>query len=110
MDLEDTQKRLGLRFRQLRLAKGLRQEDLEQLGINFRYYGKIERGLVNLTLDTLIRLCDIFEVTPAELFSFMEGDNISEDREAVSNEITKLFRQKSDRKIKKLRLFLENII
>ena len=110
MDLEDIQKRLGLRLRQLRLAKGLRQEDLEQLGINFRYYGKIERGLVNLTLDTMLKLCDIFEVTPEQLFSMMEGEKASEDREVVTMEIVKIFKQKSDRKVKKLRLFLEQIL
>jgi transcriptional regulator with XRE-family HTH domain len=92
------------------LAKGMRQEDLEQHGINYRYYGRIERGLVNLTLDTLLKLCDIFDVTPTELFSFLEGEKVSEDREAVAGQITKLFRQKGDRKVKKLRLFLEQIL
>lgn len=110
MDLEDVQKRLGLRFRQFRLAKGLRQEDMEPLGINFRYYGKIERGLANLTLETMLRLCEIFEVTPVQLFSFFEDGKISEDREAVATEITKLFKQKRDTKVKKLRLFLEKIL
>ena len=110
MDPEDVKKRLGLRFKQARLAKGLRQEDVEQMGINFRYYGKIERGLVNLTLSTLLKLCEIFEITPAELFSFLEGEKVSEDREAVTMEITKLFRQKSDAKVKKLRLFLEELL
>ena len=110
MDLEDVQKRLGLRLRHFRLAKGLRQEDMEPLGINFRYYGKIERGLANLTLETLLRLCDIFDVTPAQLFSFFENGTISEDREAIAAEIAKLFKQKRDTKVKKLRLFLEKIL
>lgn len=110
MDLEDVKKRLGVRLRQLRSQKGVRQEDLEQHGINYRYYGRIERGLVNLTLDSLLKLCEIFEVTPRELFSFLESEKISEDREAVAIGTARILKQKSDRKVKKLRTFLEDIL
>jgi transcriptional regulator with XRE-family HTH domain len=63
MDIDKIKRQLGIRFKELRLSKGLKQEDLEPLGFSYRYYGKIERGLANLTLDTLIRLCNIFEVS-----------------------------------------------
>ena len=111
MDTDRLKKQLGIRFKELRLSKGMKQEDLEGFGFSYRYYGKIERGLVNLTLETLIRLCEIFEVSLADLFSFMEADNkISEDREAVAVKVAQLFIGRSKKKIQKLRVFLDKIL
>ena len=72
MDVKEVQKQLGLRLRQLRLAKNLRQEDLEKWDFSYRYYGMIERGLINPSLDTLFRLCKIFDVSLYELFRFLD--------------------------------------
>ena len=78
----DIKKKVGLRLKELRLAKGLKQEDLEKFGFSYRYYGKIERGLANVTL---VRICEIFEVTLSDLFAFMDSEQgVSEDREAVT--------------------------
>lgn len=105
MDTNDLKKQLGYRLRELRLGKGWRQEDLENSGFSYRYYGKIERGLVNPTLETLVRLSDIFEVSLADLFRFIEaGDGLSEDREAVAVKIGKVLKG-SGRKVKKLKVF-----
>jgi len=111
MDTENIKKKLGLRLKELRLAKGLNQEDLEPLGFSYRYYGKIERGLANVTLETLVRLCQIFEVGLSDLFLFMEVDQgTSEDREAVAVKVGQLLSGKSKKNIKKLRLFLDEIL
>jgi transcriptional regulator with XRE-family HTH domain len=68
MDTDALKRQLGLRLKELRLAKGLKQEDLADYGFSYRYYGKIERGIVNVTLETLARLCEIFEVSLSDLF------------------------------------------
>ncbi len=62
MDKENLKRQLGYRLKALRMAKGLKQEDLETWGFSYRYYGKMERGLVNPTIETLARLCEIFEI------------------------------------------------
>ena len=74
MEIDRLKRQLGLRVKELRLSKGMKQEDLERWGFSYRYYGKIERGLVNLTLETLERLCKIFEVSLPELFLFSIQD------------------------------------
>jgi transcriptional regulator with XRE-family HTH domain len=107
----DIKRKLGLRLKELRSAKGLRQEDLESLGFSYRYYGKIERGLVNVTIETLARLCEIFEVGLSDLFVFMDTDQeTSEDREAVAVKVAKLLSGKSKKNIKKLKVFLDEIL
>ena len=111
MDSNDVKKKLGLRLKELRLAKGLKQEDLEQYGFSYRYYGKIERGLANVTLETLVRLCEIFEVSLSDLFMFMDTDRkASEDREAVAVMVAMLLSGKNKKNVKKLKIFLDEIL
>jgi transcriptional regulator with XRE-family HTH domain len=111
MDTEDIKKKLGLRLKELRSAKGLNQEDLEPLGFSYRYYGKIERGLANVTLETLVRLCKIFEVGLSDLFLFMDAERkTSEDKEAVAVKVARLLSGKGKKNVKKLRVFLDEIL
>jgi len=90
MDTDDLKRKLGLRLKELRLGKGLKQEDLEQWGFSYRYYGKIERGMVNVTLETLVRLCEIFDTSISDLFAFTDTGEVSEDREAVSVKVVQV--------------------
>ena len=110
MGMDNLKKQLGYRLKELRLTKGLRQEDLENYGFSYRYYGKMERGLVNPTLETLERLCGIFEISLSDLFLFLEPDRKgSEDRETVALKVGEILKG-SDRKVKKLKLFLTEIL
>ena len=63
-------KQVGKRVRQLRLKKGLRQEDMYRFGFEYKYYQRIEYGQKNLTLRTLNKLAKAFKVPVAELFRF----------------------------------------
>ena len=110
MDTSELKRQLGNRLRELRSGKGMRQEDLEEYGFSYRYYGKMERGLVNPTLETMARLCEIFEIALADLFFLMDQENqASEDREAVALNVGKILKGREG-KIKKLKVFLEEIL
>lgn len=62
------QARLARSARQLRLARGWTQEQAaENAFLNPRHYQKLEQGGVNVTLDTLERLCNAFGVDVVEL-------------------------------------------
>ena len=111
MDVNALQRHVGLRLKALRLAKKLKQEDLEQWGFSYRYYGKMERGLVNPTLETLDRLCKIFEIELPDLFVFIESENIvSEEGEAVAAKVASLLKEGNSKKIYKLKIFLDEIL
>jgi len=60
---------VGKRVRELRLAKGLRQEDMCQFGFEYKYYQRIEYGQKNLSLKTLNKLAKAFGIRIAELFA-----------------------------------------
>jgi transcriptional regulator with XRE-family HTH domain len=112
MKADTLRKQLGLRLKQLRIAKGLKQEDLEKWDFSYRYYGRLERGTVNPTLDTLARLCKIFDITLSDLFLFINGDEriVTEEKEAILVKISELMKENKKNKLKKLRVFLDEIL
>jgi len=61
----------GNRLRQIGKIRQMTQEKLgEKAGVSYKYIGEIERGEVNPSLDILVRLTQVLEVPPNELFVF----------------------------------------
>ncbi len=58
----------GNRLRHLRKARKLRQLDVEDLGLSYKYYQRLEAGQVNPTLLTMHKLAVAFEVSVGDLF------------------------------------------
>lgn len=59
---------MGERLKAARLELGVSQMDLAHLaGMNVANYGKIERGIGNPTLDTLVRLSGVMGIDPSSL-------------------------------------------
>ena len=84
-------KKLGLRIRALRKAKGLMQEELaEAAGISITFIGVTERGRNVPSLKTCEKLAGVPGVTLSELFNF-EGED--DGWEIRVNKLTKLTTQ-----------------
>ena len=63
-------KDLGKRVRELRRQASLTQEELaEQVGISTSFMGHVERGSRVASLETLVALCNVLQVTPQYLLS-----------------------------------------
>ena len=61
--------RIGRNIRVLRKAQGWSQEALgERADLSYKFVGEIERGLVNPSLDSLMKIANVFNVEVAELF------------------------------------------
>lgn len=61
--------RLGGNIRGLRKARGWSQEALgERADLSYKFVGEIERGLVNPSLDSLVKIANVLGVEIAELF------------------------------------------
>lgn len=64
----------GLRVKQLRLERGLSQEQLGMLAeLDRTYISGIERGIRNVSLANIFRISDALNVTPAALFAPFEA-------------------------------------
>jgi len=57
---------LGTRIKSLRKARRLTQEDMISHGFSARHWQMIEAGRP-ITLETLLRICDVLAATPEEL-------------------------------------------
>ncbi len=67
--IKTTRKKLGDRIRELRKAAGITQEELgERASLNYKFIGELERGRVNVSLDSLVKLASALDVTPGSFF------------------------------------------
>ena len=61
-------KLIGQRIKAKRIDKGFTQEDIaDHLGISVSYVSRLERAVVKISLETLVKVASILEVTPAYL-------------------------------------------
>jgi transcriptional regulator with XRE-family HTH domain len=68
--VDNIQKQFGERVRELRLAKGLSQEELAfRAGMHRTYLGGIERGERNPALRNIAAIAEALGITLSELFS-----------------------------------------
>jgi len=64
---------VGERIRVIRVERNLTQEDVAHAaGMNLSYYGKLERGQNNPTLDTLIRVAEAIGASLPEVVAGLD--------------------------------------
>ena len=68
-DAAEFQKRLGARVRQVRTAKGFSQESFaEACDLHRTHVSLLERGRINITVNTARQIAHVLEISLAELF------------------------------------------
>jgi transcriptional regulator with XRE-family HTH domain len=71
-------KLLGERIRDQREARELSQEDVAHMAaMHVSNFGKIERGLSNPSLHTILRIASVLEVDPGVLIAGLSGDMVT---------------------------------
>ena len=67
---EDKLKKLGSNIRRVREERGYTQEAFAQeVGLDRAYYGRIERGLINISAQTIFMLAEALETNPSLFFA-----------------------------------------
>ena len=99
---------IGKRLKELRKLRGLNQEDMENFGLNYRYYQKIETGRANVTLATLEKIARALNADPAELFILPLGTSKEQNEIAVM--FSEMMKKKDKRALKKLKVFIRDIL
>ena len=75
---------IGLRLLQYRKMLGMTQADVaEKTELSDRAYANIERGCVNMRLDTLLRICDVLGITPNDILVREEEPAILDEEELI---------------------------
>jgi transcriptional regulator with XRE-family HTH domain len=66
--MNDISKLLGKRIKVLRVEKELKQSELAQLtDKDPSYIGRIERGEINITIETFTRIANALDIKPSEV-------------------------------------------
>lgn len=77
---------LGLRIKQCRIMRKLTQENLaEKIDVSSHYIYEIEKGLKNMSLNTLIDLATVFDVSTDYLLFGTPPDNSYNDTVPLDN-------------------------
>ncbi len=81
-------RKIGNKILELRKHTGLTQAEIaEKAGIADRTYADIERGNVNMRIETLLKICDALSVTPDDILT-EENKSAHIKREAVAEKFS----------------------
>ena len=79
--ISDAARIVGERVRDARVRFSLSQDDVANLaGMNVSNYGKIERGLSNPTLHTIVRIAVVLGVDPGALVAGLGDGSLPDSR------------------------------
>lgn len=66
----DTAKKIGENLKEARKFKGLTQKEVaEKLHMTQQQYSRFENGVFELNYHLILTLCELYEITPNELFN-----------------------------------------
>lgn len=102
-------KMLGIRIRNARESKNLTQEQLaEMTGLSNNYISNIERNRSIPSLETLVKICNVLEVTPD--FLLVNSVFTYSSREYIKDDIAKLLSKCTDKNMRLVSKFIELLI
>ena len=72
----------GNKLLSIRKRMGMTQAEVaEAADISDRAYADIERGAVNMRIETILRICNVLHITPDELFTENASSLLSQQEE-----------------------------
>ncbi len=75
---------IGNRLLSIRKKLGLTQNELaEQAGLSNRTYADIERGTVNMKVETILRICSALHITPDAVLTEENTSNAVKKQELL---------------------------
>lgn len=74
---------IGNKLLHIRKRMGLTQAEVaEAAGLSDRTYADIERGTVNMRIETILKICNVLHITPDEILT-ADDSSISAQQEEV---------------------------
>ncbi len=73
---------IGNKLYSVRKRMGMTQAEVaEEAGLSLKTYADIERGSVNMRVETVLKICDVLHITPDEIFTKENASIISKQEE-----------------------------
>lgn len=100
---------IGNRLLAVRKRMGLTQaEAAEAAGLSIRAYADIERGTVNMRLETILHLCDALHITPDEILT-QSGGGMSARQEELLARLNACRPKDRETALKLLAVYLQSL-
>ena len=101
---------IGNKLYAFRKRMGLTQADVaEAAGISDRTYADIERGTVNMRVETLLRVCAVLHITPDEILTD-HAENPCALQTDITSRIEALSSKDKETALKLLDVFLRSLV
>ena len=92
-----------------RKSLGMTQADVaEKAGLSDRTYADIERGTVNMRIETLLRICEVLHITPDEILT-EQVDCSSITLEEIVERLNKCTPIQRENSLRILSVFLDSL-
>jgi transcriptional regulator with XRE-family HTH domain len=100
---------IGNKLLAVRKKSGLTQAELaEQAGISDRAYADIERGTVNMRVETFLHICEALHVTPDELLT-ERTDNLTAQQDELIARLNACSPKDRETALRLMSVFLQSV-
>lgn len=107
MEKSDISKHIGKICQEYRLKNNLTQNQVAELtGLEPRHISQIERGLSKGSIDTLLKLCNAYQITPDVILYDLLDDNIKNSISIYDENFKKLTKKDKESILYFIKYFL----
>lgn len=107
--LIDDFKAIGNKLLAIRKKAGMTQSDVAEIaGLSDRTYADIERGNVNMRIETLIRICNALHITPDDIFT-ENNDHLKKTQQELLIELDSCSPEKKRTALQLLSVYLDSL-
>ncbi len=100
---------IGNKLFSFRKRMGLTQAEVaEAAGLSSRTYADIERGSVNMRIETVLRICNVLHITPDEIFT-TDDSSISAKQQELWERLNSCSPKDKETALKLLSVYLESL-
>lgn len=100
---------IGNKLLAIRKKQGLTQAEVAELaGLSGRTYADIERGTVNMRVETILRVCKALQITPDEILT-ASNDNLPVQRAELLEKLNTCSVKNQETALRLLEVYLDSI-
>ncbi len=100
---------IGNKLFSIRKKVGLTQAEVaEKAGLSLRTYADIERGSVNMRIETVLKICNVLHITPDEIFT-TDDSLISAKQQELWERLNSCTPKDKETALKLLTVYLESL-
>lgn len=101
--------RIGNRLLAIRKRLGMTQAEVaEAAGLSDRTYADIERGSVNMRIETILRICGVLHITPDEILT-ENAESVTAQEESIMERLNACNPKDRETALQLLSVFLKSL-